>query len=299
MLTTNQPSKKNRMVSQEYPWLNEFPSTNPCVILSEQSESDGPIGWSQTNDAFSRRDEVSRRNMQVQKIAEYLSGALGIGSGSGIMVVCEIAEESSRRGADLLEEEYRDPYGRLGPLHSDLAVGSDELESATIELAIAELAVVQSVADIVAEVRERLSLSVTELAAILKVGRPTVYAWLRGDSDPHQRNLDRLELVKGIAAEWWALTGRPVYRHLRHSFDESGRSLFGMLKADPIELGTIREHFERLAQLPEKRPVSVKELATKHGISAEPKSDSEGDREMAVTKRFATDVDATDDQQRT
>ncbi len=199
--------------------------------------------------------------------------------------------------ADPLEEEYRDIYGRCSSLHSNLDVGGNELEAAAIEFDSAAPVVVQSVADIVAEVRERLSLSVTELAAILQVGRPTVYAWLRGESDPHQRNLDRLEDLKRIAADWWTLAGRPVYRHLRHTFDESGRSLFGMLKADQFEPSHIREHLERLAQLPEKRPISVKELATKHGISAEPKSDSEGDREMAVTKRFATDVDAADDQQ--
>src|SRR3990172_12683735 len=48
-------------------------------------------------------------------------------------------------------------------------------------------------AEMISRVRSELSITVKELASILRVERPTIYGWLRGRTVPYPRNRRRLQ----------------------------------------------------------------------------------------------------------
>lgn len=139
-------------------------------------------------------------------------------------------------------------------------------------------------------VSQRLSLSVTELAAILDVKRPTIYAWRRGEASPQEKNVQRLALLVQIAKHWVELSDEPLYRRLRHAFDTDGRTLFGMLKSERLEMREIKEHLQKLASLPTSRPVSMRELAGSNALSNDARSDTELAWESDTSKQFGSDL---------
>ena len=142
----------------------------------------------------------------------------------------------------------------------------------------------------VADIRALLSLSITELSAILDVKRPTIYSWLRGDSQPHPRNLERIAFLHQISQRWDELSGRPLRRHLRHAFDENGTTLFSLLKSDELDFDEIDKHLLALSKLPSSQKLpSTKELSAKHGLSSEAHPDAELIRDIESGRRLTND----------
>ncbi|MEQ9410226.1 MAG: helix-turn-helix transcriptional regulator [Fuerstiella sp.] len=142
----------------------------------------------------------------------------------------------------------------------------------------------------VGEIRSMLSLSITELSAILDVKRPTIYSWLRGDSQPHPRNLNRISFLHQVSQRWDELSGRPLRRHLRHAFDENGTTLFVLLKKDELDFEEIEKHLQALAKLPASQKMrSMRELATEHGLSTEAHPDAEVIRDIESGRRLTND----------
>lgn len=139
-------------------------------------------------------------------------------------------------------------------------------------------------------VSQRLSLSVTELAAILDVKRPTIYAWRRGEASPQEKNVKRLALLVQIAKHWVELSDEPLYRRLRHAFDTDGRTLFGMLKSERLDMREIKKHLQKLASLPTSRPVSMRELAGSNALSNDDRADTELAWESGTSKQFGSDL---------
>ena len=149
---------------------------------------------------------------------------------------------------------------------------------------------VTDVAAAVADIRAMLSLSITELSAILDVKRPTIYSWLRGDSQPHPRNLERIAFLHQISQRWDELSGRPLRRHLRHAFDENGTTLFSLLKSDELDFDEIDKHLLALSKLPSSQKLpSTKELSAKHGLSSEAHPDAELIRDIESGRRLTND----------
>ena len=95
-------------------------------------------------------------------------------------------------------------------------------------------------------IREKLKLNVSDLASVLGVSRPTIYAWLDGD-EPSPENYTQLARLKDISDEvdrlaiprFEKLLKRPVFH---------GVSFFDLLKTleDPVE------HLSLLKELAEK-----------------------------------------------
>lgn len=140
------------------------------------------------------------------------------------------------------------------------------------------------------DIRENLSLSITELSAILGVKRPTIYAWLRGDSQPHPRNSDRIELLFRVSRRWAELAARPIQRQLRQAFDTDGKTLFSMLKDVEADFDVIEDHLISLAELPAPRELSsMKALAQQHGLRTDAHPDAELIRDMETGKRLKDD----------
>lgn len=126
--------------------------------------------------------------------------------------------------------------------------------------------------DRVTQIRHYLSLNMTELSHILRVERPTVYAWMKGSARPHTGNLERLERVHNLARAWRAMSAVPPGRYVRERFD-GGQSLMDYLSADVLDEQAIRRAFARIkpaidGERAEKsaRRRSVADVARRHGF---------------------------------
>jgi len=85
-------------------------------------------------------------------------------------------------------------------------------------------------AAMVASIRSTLSLNMSETAAVLHVERPTVYAWLRGDTIPKQDNVERLRLIYELAS-WWADRRRDTVGPAIRQPKSGGTSILDLLQA--------------------------------------------------------------------
>lgn len=124
-------------------------------------------------------------------------------------------------------------------------------------------------------VKHYLSLNTSELAAVLGVGRPTVYAWMQG-GPMRPTNRERLALVYGIATKWWNRSKQPLGSFLQLK-GANGQSVFDLLKADVVDEAALEPFFkvaahriERAAQEKGKRAESYQVLAERHGFAPVP-----------------------------
>jgi DNA-binding transcriptional regulator YiaG len=142
--------------------------------------------------------------------------------------------------------------------NSDAAVQARELVSPSIE-------------EQIATIRSTLSLQVSELAKVLAVERPTVYAWMNGRNVPHKSNRERLHKMFRLATHWNRMMPKPVGKAL-HEIDSDGMSLFSLLCQQPMPSGALRERLRSMArsfkmEAPAGGPKSVRALALRHKIN--------------------------------
>ncbi len=146
--------------------------------------------------------------------------------------------------------------------------------------------------DIVAEIRSALSLQVKELAEILQVERPTIYAWIKGSSSPQKQNRSRLRQVSHLAGEWNHLSNRPIGQAIRET-DDAGRTIVDYMREDAIPADLIRSRFRLIAQAAKQqaagRKPSVRDLAEKHGIDLSKLRDQQDQIDIITGKRVSMD----------
>jgi transcriptional regulator with XRE-family HTH domain len=135
----------------------------------------------------------------------------------------------------------------------------------------------RSASEKLARIRANLSLSVAELARVLQVERPTIYAWMRDDSvSPRAENRFRLDQLHGLARRWERLSNLPIGKLVREAND-AGDSLVSILEA---------ERFEDAAQFLEpialrakegavRRVPSVRESLERHGLAGRVRASQE------------------------
>src|SRR5262249_36791107 len=126
--------------------------------------------------------------------------------------------------------------------------------------------------------RRYFSLNISDLARMLHVERPTVYAWLKGSSVPHPGNLKRLERIYQLAREWRARSSTPMGIYVREPI-ENGRSVLDHLAEENPDEQVIRRAFSviraRLDQEQTTRSArrrSVDESARLHGFPSVPEA---------------------------
>ncbi len=236
--------------------------TQPSEYEDQFSIDPGEFEFWDTLDApdanpWSRLTRIQKTNEQIRLLSssDYFRG----GTGSGEPPQFAVAEAQSNR---IIEA------GKSGSQQTTL---------------------VTDVAAAVDDIRSRLSLSVTALSAILDVKRPTIYSWLRGDAQPHAKNLERIANLHQISQRWHDLSGRAMRRQLRHAFDDRGVTLLELLKADSLDSVEIDKHLVALSKLPASKLVSMKEISAAHGLSTEPNPDAELIRDIESGKRFEND----------
>lgn len=124
------------------------------------------------------------------------------------------------------------------------------------------------------QIRHYLSLNMTELAAVLRVERPTVYAWLAGRARPQAANLERLGRVHQLARTWRTLTARPLGALVREPLHD-GRSLVDKLSAERWDerdvrdlLWAFKQQVDKAQEARREHRRGVAEAARRHGFPA-------------------------------
>jgi transcriptional regulator with XRE-family HTH domain len=92
--------------------------------------------------------------------------------------------------------------------------------------------------DQLSSIKEHLGLSVSDLAAVLHVRRPTIYHWLSGGA-LRPRNRKRLDQIHQITVEWHQISDRRPGNYL-HARICDGKSLLDLLKDDIYDMRAIR-----------------------------------------------------------
>lgn len=148
--------------------------------------------------------------------------------------------------------------------------GSGSTLRATRSPVTAVPAPVRDPAEALSAIQSTFGLSITALAGVLRVERPTVYAWLRATSSPTPTNRERLEKLADLADFWLSLSGGAPLEGLRTEV-LSGRSLLELLSEEHLRTfaaeSAMRELWKRNADRPRRRP--LREIARSRGIATD------------------------------
>ena len=124
-----------------------------------------------------------------------------------------------------------------------------------------------------------LSLNLSDLAAVLRVSRPTIYSWLRDESAPQAQNLLRMRQVFRVARIWPGISRKPLGSRLRTPVVE-GQSVLDLLSEERLDTELVRTALVSCALLVEQdiarpRPRSTAEIAKRFGLRPQSKHSQE------------------------
>ncbi len=256
-------------------------TVQPCEHRVEESDDDS-LGWDRLDynewSVLDRQRLIQHTNQQSRRIV-FDDIYFGVGTGTSEQTDFVVSEAQSNR--------WRTAFA---PTKARVDENFDHVSEQLRASKPFQTKSVTDVAAAVSDIRSTLSLSITELSAILDVKRPTIYSWLRGDSQPHPSNLDRIAILHQISQRWNQLSGKQLRRHLRHAFDENGTTLFGLLKSDDLNFDEIEKHLLALVKLPASQKLpSMKELSAEYGLSIEAHPDAEIVRDIESGRRLSND----------
>lgn len=98
----------------------------------------------------------------------------------------------------------------------------------------------------IAEARDRLSLNVTQFADVMRVGRPSVYGWIREETMPRENQQLRLKELYDVAREWRDLSDIPVGKYLVMPLSD-GASLLQLLREPELDRQRISRSMRQIA----------------------------------------------------
>lgn len=153
-----------------------------------------------------------------------------------------------------------------------------------------------SVPERVARIRASLGLNVSETARVLGVQRPTVYAWLAGQSRPQRSHWLRLIAIEEVAEAWLHISALPLGEEVRlPTF--GGRSLVDLLTDDPLPVGPIEAHLAAIAPTNRgaspatTRVPSVRDSAKRVGLEATADAGQRRQIDWITKRPFASEDD--------
>lgn len=156
-------------------------------------------------------------------------------------------------------------------------------------------AIAAPVADMVAAIRAALSLRVTELAAILHVERPTVYAWIRGDSTPLDHNYQRLAALFNLAHWWERVSDRALGSAVRQAFPDE-EPIVTLLTRDELPVDRVRDRLrDVISAQRQQRPTFDKErpglgaVARRRGFDLPSREEQQDRLSVETGKRLGPD----------
>jgi len=118
-----------------------------------------------------------------------------------------------------------------------------------------------------AGIRRYFAVNVTAMARILRVGRPTVYSWLRDDPSLRANHARRIDEVYGLARKWRLMSNKPIGDFISRSLS-SGGTLLDLLSAKTLDKSAIEKALAQVAETmnAEVRRASVVEIAKRGGF---------------------------------
>lgn len=119
-----------------------------------------------------------------------------------------------------------------------------------------------------AGIRRYLSLNVSDMSKVLRVGRPTIYSWLRNDPSLRANHAKRIEEIYSLARKWRMASVQPVGDLITRPL-ASGKNLLDLLSAKNLDGSTIESAFVQIAQAANRKPrrVGVVEIAKQRGFT--------------------------------
>lgn len=172
------------------------------------------------------------------------------------------AIQSDRSGArdETILPAY--PIGTGGAATKRHVVAIWRAITAPFEVTIVDVSV-RSAAEQVELIRHYLSLSVSDLARIVGVKRPTIYAWLQ-NGVPRRESLERLAMLERVAAHWKSIADRPLGPLARLAIGVKGETFVTLLESASEE--ALRDALDQLAATQRKRAPSIKAVLEAHGL---------------------------------
>ncbi len=133
-------------------------------------------------------------------------------------------------------------------------------------------------------IRRWFSLTVTDLADVMRVKRPTVYAWMGSRSTPQPSNLARMRRLHNLARAWRRLAGRPL-GNLRHESPDDQHSVLALLGSASLDDARLLATFNALATSVPAGRSKLSQMATDAGLPATPhdEPDRSFDNETLLT----------------
>ena len=154
-----------------------------------------------------------------------------------------------------------------GPI---FAAGQTGVNPALVSQPVRRLApAAASVSECLAVIRTAFSLQISQIAEILQVSRPTIYAWISDERQPHQPNRDRLNDIYALAKFWNTISALPLGAAALLAPDAAGATLFDRLKESEVDLNSAKERLQAMSRQADMQvaPLRVADLARKYGIA--------------------------------
>ena len=118
-----------------------------------------------------------------------------------------------------------------------------------------------------AGIRRYLSMNITDMARVLRVGRPSIYSWLRDEARLRTAHWQRLEMIYKSAREWRKISDRPIGERLHRPL-ASGVTLLDLLSSRTLDESEISVGFSQIQEMlgRTQRPSSILDVAKKRGL---------------------------------
>ena len=146
---------------------------------------------------------------------------------------------------------------------------------------------IRSAAEQLTFIRHYLSLSVSDLARVAGVQRPTIYSWLQGAAAPRRESLGRLAMLERVAAYWKSLADRPLGALASLAIGAGGETFAVLLENESEE--QLRAVLEQLVARTARRAPSIKDALAAQGLPDVPEAERAEGRQRAL-RRQATRV---------
>jgi transcriptional regulator with XRE-family HTH domain len=149
----------------------------------------------------------------------------------------------------------------------------------------------ENLASIVAKIQSVFSLNISEVASVVGVQRPTIYAWANGDSIPHDSNYRRLQHLYNIAEVMQTKFGTKLSK-LQKGRNVEGLSLIDLLSREKINQEEVVKHMSTLVGTSgqqESRVRSFREMAKAANKSISANQNGQKTIDHLTGKRVAED----------
>lgn len=129
--------------------------------------------------------------------------------------------------------------------------------------------------ELLSSIRKAFGGSVADLASMLRVRRPTIYAWMDGKSSPQSRNRARLDEL-GTLGKYWISRGRGPASELLAARPADSAKLRALLASEELQIADAITVIDELLAAP-RVDTSVEAMIRRHGLRM-PNDDERRDR---------------------